>query len=220
MGASDCELLHDGWLAQPVNAWSNAAFAVAAAYVLVQARRCPTPVRRRLRAGATALAMLAVGSFAFHGPQPAWAPLAHDAAIAVLLGALLLVIVRRGVVVAATGLSVVVLAAVPWSALAVHGSLTAALAVAEIRAGAAAGKVARRVARWALSLGALAWVLGRTDGPLCSPGSSWQAHAVWHLLAAVAAAAALVSRARPGRTGASPATASRPATATGQPGGA
>ena len=51
--------------------------------------------------------------------------------------------------------------------------------------------VAPRAAVAALAAGGVAWVLGRTDGPLCDPDSLLQPHALWHALAAVAAAAAL-----------------------------
>jgi hypothetical protein len=36
------------------------------------------------------------------------------------------------------------------------------------------------------ALGALCWALGRSGGPWCRPGSLFQAHAAWHLLAACA----------------------------------
>ena len=88
MGGSDCELLHAGWLAQPVNAWSSGAYLAAAIWLLVswwRRRLLPASVPPALLPGAIALAAVAFGSFAFHGPQPAWARVVHDASIAVLL---------------------------------------------------------------------------------------------------------------------------------------
>lgn len=54
------------------------------------------------------------------------------------------------------------------------------------------------VAAVAIALGGVAWFLGRTDGPLCAPSSWFQWHAVWHVLAATAAASALVATTAPG----------------------
>lgn len=85
MGGSDCEMLGDGWLAQPVNAWSSLAFGVAAVFVLVWSARSTAVERRWLAAGAVALALVAIGSFAYHGPQPSWGGPVHDGSIAVLL---------------------------------------------------------------------------------------------------------------------------------------
>src|SRR5918997_6562834 len=88
MGGADCELIRDGWLAQPVNAWSSAAFLVAAAWVA--ARRGGDVV------AVGALALVAVGSVAYHGPQPGWAEAVHDVSIVLLLGVVLLRIVEPG----------------------------------------------------------------------------------------------------------------------------
>ena len=82
MGGSDCELLRDGWIVQPANAWSSLAYVVAAAVVLARRHRADAP---RVRLGAVALAAVGVGSFAFHGPQPAGAGPLHDGAIVALL---------------------------------------------------------------------------------------------------------------------------------------
>src|SRR5918993_1111850 len=38
MGGADCELLGNGWLAQPVNAWSSLAYLVAAGWVVGRRR--------------------------------------------------------------------------------------------------------------------------------------------------------------------------------------
>jgi hypothetical protein len=43
----------------------------------------------------------------------------------------------------------------------------------------------------ALATGLALYVLGRTNGPLCSPSSLVQLHAGWHVATAVAAAVAI-----------------------------
>lgn len=165
MGGSDCEVLGGGWLAQPTNAWSSLAFAVAALVVSVRAGRTGArpargvPLRLHRWGGTAASGLVAVGSFAYHGPQPSWARGAHDGSIVVL---------------------VVVVAAL----------LTARRSGLDARM--------LTVAAVAIALGGVAWFLGRTDGPLCAPSSWFQWHAVWHVLAATAAASALVATTAPG----------------------
>jgi hypothetical protein len=75
LGASDCEALRDGWLAQPVNTLSSLAYVVAGAYVLR---------RGGPRVPALALAAVGVGSVLYHGPMTRGAGLAHDGSIVVL----------------------------------------------------------------------------------------------------------------------------------------
>ena len=75
LGASDCEALRDGWLAQPVNTLSSVAYVVAGAYVLR---------RGGPRLPALALAAVGVGSVLYHGPMTPGAGLAHDGSIVAL----------------------------------------------------------------------------------------------------------------------------------------
>jgi hypothetical protein len=72
LGASDCEVLRDGWLGQPVNTLSSLAYVVAGAYVLR---------RGGPRIPALALAAVGVGSVLYHGPMTPGAGLAHDGSI-------------------------------------------------------------------------------------------------------------------------------------------
>jgi len=74
-GHSDCERAVVGALAQPVLAVTSLAYVAAGLAVLSWAARTRAPL-----AGAAGVALVAVGagSFAFHGPQPSWAKLAHD----------------------------------------------------------------------------------------------------------------------------------------------
>jgi len=151
MGGADCEAIHEGWLAQPVNAWSSVAFALAGVWVVSRSRSA-TVDRPLVVAGGGALVLVGVGSFAYHGPQPSWGGAAHDGSILVLLG---------------------VLAVTAGGRLRRHAP------------------IAPRVALITLAAGGAAWVLGRTDGPLCDPDSQLQLHAAWHALSAVAAATTL-----------------------------
>jgi hypothetical protein len=75
LGASDCEALRDGWLAQPVNSLSSVAYVVAGAYVLR---------RGGPRTSALALAVVGGGSILYHGPMTPGAGWAHDASIVAL----------------------------------------------------------------------------------------------------------------------------------------
>jgi hypothetical protein len=86
MGTADCERLHPGWLAQPANAVSSLAYITVGLWLLWRARRLGGGAGSRGLA-ATAAAMVAVGfgSFAYHGPQPGWASVVHDGAIAGLI---------------------------------------------------------------------------------------------------------------------------------------
>jgi hypothetical protein len=74
-GHSDCERIVDAALAQPVLAVTSLAYVAAGVAVLSWAMRVRAPL-----AGAAGVALVAVGagSFAYHGPQPSWAELAHD----------------------------------------------------------------------------------------------------------------------------------------------
>lgn len=88
LGASDCEQLGTGWLVQPVNALSSLAFLPAGAWVAAQGRR--TTGWRRWEHAAVGAALIAngIGSFAYHGPQPGWAQVAHDGPIVAVVALL------------------------------------------------------------------------------------------------------------------------------------
>lgn len=79
MAASDCERLRSGWLVQPANAVSCAAFFAAGSWLLIRAKNSGDPHSRRLLLiGTVALMAVGVGSVAYHGPQPRWADPAHS----------------------------------------------------------------------------------------------------------------------------------------------
>jgi hypothetical protein len=64
----------------------------------------------------------------------------------------------------------------------------------------------------ALAAGSAVYLLSRTDAPWCDPESLVQGHAVWHVLAALAAGLWAVSTTVPGQDRSAPATTSGPTT--------
>jgi hypothetical protein len=92
LGGSDCERVRTGVLAQPVNAVSSLIYIPAGMLVLISARRATGRRRAALTGMAGALAWVGVGSFAYHGPQPAWARGAHDCSIFIAAACTLLLI--------------------------------------------------------------------------------------------------------------------------------
>lgn len=82
-GHTDCERIVGGALAQPVLAVTSLAYVAAGVAVLLWAVRVRAPLSQ---AAGVALVAVGAGSFAYHGPQPSWAELAHELPI-VALGA-------------------------------------------------------------------------------------------------------------------------------------
>ena len=172
LATSDCELIRDAFLAQPMNALSSLAFL--AVGLLIRRSR---PVIGALAIG------VAVGSFLFHGPTPAWAEWAHDVTLVALLAGLILEH-QAQLLIAVVGLLGAAFALWP----AVTEPLTVVVAVV------AAWSVTRSLwateSRWReasaalLGSGLIIQMLSRTGGPLCDPPSLLQGHALWHLLAA------------------------------------
>ena len=76
LGASDCEALRVGWLAQPANTVSSLAYVVAAAAVLW---------RGGPRVPAVALGIVGLGSVLYHGPMSPGAETVHDGSILAML---------------------------------------------------------------------------------------------------------------------------------------
>jgi hypothetical protein len=152
-------------LAQPVNAVSSLAFVPAGAWVAARASGVTGWRQWEVLGIGAALVANGVGSFAYHGPQPSWAELAHDGPIVAVLALLTVNEVARAVD---------------------QGERPPV--------GPDRGRRAGRVAV-ATGLAALAaYGLGRTGSPACRPETAFQWHAVWHGLAAVALAATAVAR--------------------------
>ena len=76
LGAGDCERLHDGLIAQPVNSASALAYVALGAWL----------VGRRQVGFGVAVAAAGVGSVDYHGPGSPAARLLHDAGLYVVVG--------------------------------------------------------------------------------------------------------------------------------------
>jgi hypothetical protein len=76
LGAGDCERLHDGLIAQPVNTASALAYVAVGAWL----------VGRRQPVFGLAVAAAGVGSVDFHGPGSPAARLLHDGGLSAVVG--------------------------------------------------------------------------------------------------------------------------------------
>ncbi|HWB88636.1 MAG TPA: hypothetical protein VG872_05435 [Acidimicrobiia bacterium] len=179
MGAvRDCEAIVPGLLAQPVNSLTALAFLFAGVVVVA---------RTEHHWLGWALAATGVGSFLFHGPMPPGAEWIHD----VTLAWLLLVVAGIGLGRDRWGrLPGLILLAALMAAFPILGDpVGVGLAGVAIGALVIRDRSVRTLGPMTLLLlGALVGRLGATGGPLCDPGSLVQAHGVWHLAAAAAAA--------------------------------
>jgi peptidoglycan/LPS O-acetylase OafA/YrhL len=208
LGSSDCERLGGGVLAQPVNALSSLVYLLAALWVLALARRSSTR-RVELAIFGIAVALNALGGAMFHGMQSWGARWVHDLAILSVLGFVVAFGLARvldrptrwllGAFGAGLAVLGVVIAAWPGTVQALSGVLAVAAGGTEVieyrhelpalrREGVTARRLARLSVLLVLGLASAAFLVGRTDAWLCDPGSTFQWHAVWHVLSAVAMA--------------------------------
>lgn len=199
LGATDCEAIGAGWLAQPVNAISSLGYVLAGAWVLWRSHSGDEAGRTGFWV-ATSLLSVGVGSFLFHGPMPPAARWIHDATIVVLLELLVMLaaaglrkwpqhlMLRRWALLAA--LSAAVVALVPGSTTLLAAVAIAVMVVVEgLRWRQPSSPQFHRgvIVSAVFLLGAgLFYVMGRTGGPWCDPAGGWQGHAVWHVLTALA----------------------------------
>lgn len=199
LATSDCETCRDGWISQPVNTVSSLAYVATGALLARDAQRLPPDARRATRVLAGTIAAAGLGSVAYHGPGGRLSRWAHDATLVAASGLL----AQRDLALAfdRPPPGPAALAVVPVAAMAACSPRTSAATQMGVGAVAIGAAVARRVheadqappsvpvdhsalgATWAV--GAALHVAGRTGGPLCRPGSRWQAHAAWHVLSAV-----------------------------------
>ena len=202
LGESDCECVHDGWLAQPVNALSSLAYVAAGAALVVEARR-----RRRRGDGdgdgqpgwlgvyGLATAANGLGGVAYHGPGGPVSRWLHDAALLATFGVMTTAEVgesagievdrRHATAAAAAGAA---LAVVPSVSRAAQLGLGLGAAAGDVTAGVLGeGRRHRRVSLGLIWIGAATInAATRTGAPLCRPNSVLQGHAAWHTLTALA----------------------------------
>jgi hypothetical protein len=170
LGAGDCERLHDGLIAQPVNTASALAYVAVGAWLVGRGLRggAAGPAGRprgRAVAFGVAVAAAGVGSVDYHGPGSPAARLLHDGGLYAVVGYVAWTEVARRV-----GRARRARAGVPWVGWTPRR------------------RTAYRAALAATAAGAACWWAGRTASPLCDPDSLLQGHAVWHLLTAAALA--------------------------------
>ena len=198
-----CERVTHGLLREPVSAWSSLAFVVAAVVIVVAARRAGggqhRPAGRSLAVFAVLVGGIGVGSVVQHGPNPAWAALAHDlpllATVAFITADAVADLSRRprewwwwGL---PTALLTPVIHWLPDLGDASMGVVAAAAVLTNLE------RVRRRrdlrvpVLRTAalLAVGGVLQLLSVPGRPLCEASPSGWWHAVWHVLVAVALAA-------------------------------
>lgn len=171
--SGDCELITAGFWGQPVNAASSLALVLVGVGLL----------RHRPVLGWLASAA-GIGSFLYHGPMPPWGEWAHDTTLAgVLIGLLLesrVVALLRSLTLIGVGFAVFPATAEPVTLLIAVAGAIALVVVRPLpwRTAVPAGLVL-------IAAGTIG-ALSRSGGPLCSPGSLLQGHAVWHAGAAIA----------------------------------
>ena len=166
LGAGDCERLHDGLIAQPVNTASALVLVAVGAWLAGRGLRGGArPARPTTVAFGVAVAAAGIGSVDYHGPGSPAARLLHDGSLYAVAGLVAWHEVARRV-----GRSRRARAGMPWVGWTPRR------------------RTAYRAALTAAAAGGACWWLGRTASPWCDPDSLLQAHAAWHLLAAVALA--------------------------------
>jgi len=205
IGDSDCEFLDSGFLVQPVNAVSSLAYSLVGLALVIWAFRVSGHARIVRIVFAVAMITIGLGSVMFHGPQGWGSQFLHDITF---LTALLFLAVFNLTGAVSTKPStawgsfgalwfaiVVVLAISPGATNVVMILAVVGVVVSDVLL----FRGEMRWSRWYVmamitAVAAVAmFVLGRTDGLLCDPTATFQGHAVWHILSAVALGAYFVA---------------------------
>ena len=198
LGESDCEIIHEGLLKQPVNALSSLAFSVVGLLIALSASRAEGHERPIHLVFGLLLVLTGAGSLLFHGPQSSGSHFLHDATFLATLWFLAVMNLNeaygwwtgRGWVAWLSGavvLSVLLIVFPDSTNLLTVGMIVALVAgdIAIQRKGGIIGAwYAVAVATLAIAVGLM--LAGRTGSPLCDPESVVQAHGGWHVLMAIA----------------------------------
>lgn len=207
IGASDCELLGEGALHQPVNALSSLAYvAVGVAIVAMAVRHRRAPLAASV-VYALCVAAIGFGSILFHGPQPAGSRPLHDLPILITLVFVVVhdvgLLRRRtphgNLVVFAVAAAVVGVAGLLDDALRTVLTLLALVAVVGLElivfrrdlrpVESAPQRRARRTFLVAVPsivvLALVSYLLGRTGSPVCDEDAAFQFHGLWHALSSL-----------------------------------
>jgi hypothetical protein len=189
LGAGDCERLHDGLIAQPVNTASALAYVAVGAWLAGRGLRAG-PGRGPLLAFGLAVGLAGVGSVDYHGTGSPAARFLHDGGLYAVAGFVAAGEVARRVRPAQW--------AHPANPDHPDHRIPRGAWTPWFRAGwtprrqvawAPRRRVAYRAALAATAAGAVCWWAGRTASPWCDPDSLLQPHAGWHLLTGAALAA-------------------------------
>jgi len=205
LGAADCEIAVDGWLAQPINAWSSLAYAVVGMVLIASISQAPRSDRQLRVAFGVLMVATGIGSFLYHGSQPAAAGFAHDITFLAVLWFLILMnpaspygVPRRYAWIALVSITITasaVLIASPHSTNLLTGISVVALITSDVLVQRIGGINWRWYAAALLLLAAslVFNLLGRSGSATCDPDSLIQSHALWHALSAAALGAYYVA---------------------------
>ena len=201
IGESDCELLRDEALAQPVNALTSFAYVAVGLLVITRASVAKRPIAAALVYG-TCLVGVGLGSVLFHGPQPDGSRILHD--LPILFTVVFIVAydlslvssrVRHPMVLFTLGAVVATVLTIidPNLGAGATGLGVVAIAVLEFliyrrRLRPATTRRQRQGYLTIIAVAAIAgatWLLGRTDSPACDPDAVFQFHGLWHVISAL-----------------------------------
>ncbi|MEA2011321.1 MAG: hypothetical protein U9N78_11505 [Actinomycetota bacterium] len=209
LGAADCEALGDGWLIQPIAAWTSLAYAFVGILLMATAGSSRDRERTLRLVFGLLLVGTGIGSFLYHGPQPPIAGFAHDITFLTALWFLIIMnpALPYGFRRPWAGISVGVVSAVLAVILTLFPASTNVLTAISAAALVVSALLTHRIGgidgRWyaaalVLFAGALVFNgVGRTGAATCAPDDVLQFHGLWHVLSAAAFGAFFIATDRP-----------------------